>query len=61
MEDLPQMPTEPLWTRRTQTSGTNGWRDILQSGGEYDDGAGVSLEHLIDLQRSRARRRSDRD
>ena len=53
------MLPEPAHTRPPLATGTNGWRDIVQAGaanGEFD---GVSLEHLIDLQRAQAKQASD--
>ena len=53
------MLPEPAQPRPPLATGTNGWREIIQSDAEGGGADGVSLEHLIDLQRAQAKRASD--
>lgn len=53
------MTPEPVETRQGQATGANAWREILHSDAEAADAAGLSLEHLIDLQRARAAHMTD--
>lgn len=57
------MTSKPAQTRRIEATGANGWREIVQAtsqaGAEGVGAEGVTLEHLIDLQRARARQAKD--
>ena len=57
-EDLAMRP-EPAQPRPPLATGANGWREIIQSGAEGGGADGVSLEHLIDLQRAQSQHASD--
>ncbi len=58
-KETPTMTPEPAQPRKISATGANGWREILQSGAEGGGADGVSLEQLIDLQRSHARQAND--
>jgi hypothetical protein len=58
-KETPAMISEPVPPHPTIATGANGWREIIQSGAEGSGSDGVTLEHLIDLQRAHARRAND--
>ena len=53
------MIPEPAQQSPKLGTGANGWREIIQVGAEGGGADGVSLEHLIDLQRAHSKQASD--
>jgi len=53
------MIPETAQPRPPLATGANGWREIIQANAEGGGADGVSLEHLIDLQRAHARQAND--
>ena len=46
---------EPGTEKPAPVKQTTSWRDIVQTGADFDQIEGFALEHLIDFQRDRAR------